>query len=64
MIAKVLVQISNKNIDKTFDYIIPANLLDKIKIGIRVVVPFANQTLEGFVLEISNNKDTNLCSIK
>ena len=60
MIAKVLVQISNKNIDKTFDYIIPANLLDKIKIGIRVVVPFANQTLEGFVLEISNNKDTNL----
>ena len=60
MIAKVLVQISNKNVDKTFDYIIPNNLLDKIKIGIRVVVPFANQTLEGFVLEISNNKDTDL----
>ena len=60
MIAKVLVQISNKNVDKTFDYIIPDNLLDKTKVGIRVVVPFANQTLEGFVLEISNNKDTSL----
>ena len=54
MIAKVLVELSNKNIDKTFDYTIPNNLLSKVKVGIRVKVPFANQTLEGFVLGISN----------
>ena len=57
MIAKVLVELSNKNIDKTFDYSIPNNLLSKVKVGIRVKVPFANQTLEGFVLGISNNSD-------
>ena len=57
MIAKVLVELSNKNIDKTFDYIVPNNLLSKVKVGIRVKVPFAHQTLEGFVLGISNNSD-------
>jgi len=59
MVAKVLVELSNKNIDKTFDYIVPETLVSKIKIGIRVTVPFANQILEGFVLEISDSSDTN-----
>lgn len=58
MIVKVLVELSNKNIDKTFDYLVPELLVSKIKIGIRVTVPFAHQTLEGFVLGISKNCDT------
>ena len=52
MIAKVLVGLSNRNIDKTFSYKIPANLETKIKIGIRVLVPFGSLKLEGFVLKI------------
>jgi primosomal protein N' len=36
MIAKVLVELSNKNIDRTFDYIVPKNLEDDIKVGIPV----------------------------
>ena len=55
MIVSVLVQLSNKNIDKTFDYIVPRSLEDKIKIGIRVSVPFHHQVLEGFVLNINDN---------
>lgn len=58
MIVKVLVELSNKNIDKTFDYIVPNILISKIKIGIRVTVPFAHQVLEGFILEISNDTDS------
>lgn len=58
MVVKVLVELSNKNIDKTFDYIVPSMLKDKIKIGIRVTVPFAHQILEGFVLEISDSSNT------
>lgn len=58
MIVKVLVQLSNKNIDKTFDYLVPKLLVPKIKIGIRVTVPFAHQILEGFVLDISKSCDT------
>ena len=60
MIVGVLVQLSNKNIDKIFDYKVKDELLDKIKIGIRVEVPFGHQTLEGFVLEIKKESSTDL----
>ena len=52
MYIKVLVELSAFNIDKTFTYHVSDYLKDKIKIGIRVLVPFNNQKLEGFVLEI------------
>ena len=58
MIAGVLVELSNKNIDRIFEYDVPDNLISKIKIGIRVLVPFGNMKLEGFVLSINDNKST------
>lgn len=64
MEAKVLIELKAKNIDKTFTYNIPDILEDKVKIGTRVLVPFANRKLEGFVLEIGKYKeDFNLKSI-
>ncbi len=57
MIVNVLVELSNKNIDRTFSYYVPECLREKIKIGIRVKVPFNNQTLEGFILEVLSNND-------
>lgn len=59
MIAKVLVEINNINVDKTFDYIVPFKYIEKIKIGMRVKVPFASRELEGFVLDLVNNADNN-----
>lgn len=59
MIAKVLVEINNINVDKTFDYIVPFKYIEKIKIGMRVKVPFANRELEGFVLDLVNSTDDN-----
>ena len=59
LIIGVLVELSNKNIDKIFDYKVPKELENDIKLGIRVEVPFGRQTLEGFVLEIKNNYDGN-----
>ena len=55
MIVEVLVELSNKNIDRVFDYIVPKNLQSSMKVGIRVTVPFGHQTLEGFVLNIKKN---------
>lgn len=52
MICEVLVEINNKNIDKTFTYRIPTHLKNDVKIGKRVLVPFGNRKLEGFVLNI------------
>ena len=52
MYVDVLVELKTKKIDKTFSYLVPSNLIDKIKLGIRVIVPFGKQKLEGFVLGI------------
>lgn len=57
MYADVLVELKAKRIDKTFTYLIPEELRDKVSIGKRVVVPFGKQSLEGFVLDISLSKD-------
>lgn len=59
MIAKVLVEINNINVDKTFDYIVPFEYIENIKIGMRVKVPFASRELEGFVLDLVNSTDDN-----
>lgn len=59
MIAKILVEINNINVDKTFDYIVPFEYIENIKIGMRVKVPFASRELEGFVLDLVNSADDN-----
>lgn len=63
MVVGVLVQLSSQNIDKIFDYIVPNDLESSIKVGIRVLVPFGRQTLEGFVLEIKDSSDRDLKEI-
>lgn len=63
MVVNVLVEISHKNIDKTFDYLVPKYLEDKISIGKRVIVPFGHQTLEGFILGTNDTKLENLKEI-
>ncbi len=56
MQAKVLLEIKAKNIDKTFTYLVPKEYEESIKIGIRVLVPFNNRNLEGFVLELGKDE--------
>lgn len=60
MVIGVLVELSNKNIDKVFDYLVPDEFMSMIKLGIRVEVPFGKQVLEGFVLEIKDDCDREL----
>lgn len=55
MVAEVLVELKAKNIDQTFTYLINDK---KVNIGCRVLVPFGNQKLEGFVLNIKENEIT------
>lgn len=52
MYAKVIVEISVKNVDKEFVYKVPNFIKDKIKVGCRVKVSFGKMIIEGFVLEI------------
>ena len=55
MYADVLVELKAKGIDQTFTYEIPKELLNTIKVGVRVQVPFGKMILEGFVLKINDN---------
>ena len=60
MIASVIIEYSVKSLNKVFDYVIPNDLLKIIKVGHKVIVPFASKEVEGFVLKIHNNKDNNI----
>ena len=55
MFIDVIVELKAKTLDKTFTYKVPNNLINDIKIGKRVKVPFGKQKLEGFVLDIKND---------
>ena len=60
MVCECLVELEHVFIDKTFTYKINKEQLPILKVGMRVVVPFGKQKLEGFVLKIYENKDVSL----
>ena len=64
MYIEVLTQISAKAVDQKYTYHVPYNLQEKIKIGIRVKVPFGNMLLEGFVMNIINSANYDKNKIK
>ena len=56
MIAKVVVDISNSEVDRIFEYSIPEDL--DISAGDRVAVAFGKQgTIEGFVVGLSEKQE-------
>lgn len=65
MIAKVLVEVMSKAVDKTFSYLVPDDLVSIAAVGERVVVPFGNRQVEGFILELTTEveEDYNLKEI-
>ena len=54
MYIDVLVELRAKKLDKTFTYKVPSDMIDDIKVGKRVLVPFGRQKLEGFIVGISD----------
>ena len=60
MLASIIIEYSVKSLNKVFDYKIPDNLSNIIKVGHKVIVPFASKEVEGFVLNIHSNIDNKL----
>ena len=58
MYANVIIEYGAKALNKTFIYKIPEELKDKIKVGMKVYVPFGKMEVFGFVMEIVNSNDT------
>ena len=66
MYAEVLIEYKVKSLDRTFTYVIPEYLIDIIKPGMKVTVPFGagSGTINGFVTKIKNDTEQgNLKSI-
>lgn len=59
MIAEIIMNSNVRNLDRTFDYNIPNELTDKVKIGSRVFVKFGNikELKEGFVVNIKEKSE-------
>lgn len=60
MIAKVIVDIPSKSVDFTFDYIIPTRLQSMVQVGMRVIVPFGPRTIQGYVMQVTEQPDGNI----
>ncbi|MCM1130678.1 MAG: primosomal protein N' [Roseburia sp.] len=52
MIASIVVDIAAKQVNQTFDYMVPSHLESILKVGYRVRVIFGNRTVLGFVVEL------------
>lgn len=57
MIAKILVDVPAKAVDRLFDYAVPKELAEVLEIGMRVIVPFGPRDAMGFCLELSDVSD-------
>lgn len=61
MICKVIVDVSNSEVDRIFDYVDGG--LD-VKKGDRVLVPFGNKKLEGFCIDTAEKSDYDPAKLK
>jgi len=59
MVAEILTEIGIEELNKTFTYLIPNELREKIQVGMRVLISFGRQKLEGFVLSIKEYNENN-----
>ena len=57
MFAQVIVDVPVKQVNRPFEYRIPAIFEGKIEVGMRVVVPFAGRSVQGFVVSIRPTSD-------
>jgi len=55
LIAKVVVDIANAEVDRIFDYLIPTNI--NIAVGNQVVVPFGARKIHGFVIGLAKSSE-------
>lgn len=62
MIAEVIVDVLNAEVDKIFEY--KTDNTPDIQIGDRVLLPFANRTIEGYVLGLKETSEFDYSKLK
>ena len=66
MYAKVIVDIVHEQLDKVFEYHIPSDLEEVLKVGMEVIVPFGNgnRELSGYIVEITETCEFDPARVK
>ena len=59
MYAYCIVEYPVKSLDKAFTYVVPSFMRNKLKVGMKVLVPFNNRQIHGIVLKIANEYKDN-----
>lgn len=62
-IAEIIVDAAHSNIDRVFDYYIGSDC-EAANIGTRVLVPFNNRKIEGFIVRVKSSTDVPLNKMK
>lgn len=64
--ANIIIDISHEKLDKTFQYRIPKNLEEILKVGMQVEVPFGNgsRKITGYVVELTDTPEYEIAKIK
>ena len=62
--ANVIVDISLEKLDKTFQYKIPEEWRETLRVGMQVKIPFGNRTITGYVLELTDVPEYDVTKIK
>lgn len=63
--ADIIVDISHESIDKTFQYIVPEELKDLVKVGDRVDIPFGNRKeMTGYIVGFSHKPKVEVEKLK
>ncbi len=59
LFANIIVDITHEKLDKTFQYIIPAGIEEKIYAGVLVYIPFGrgNRKITGYVIEVTDKAE-------
>lgn len=64
MIAKVIVDVPSSQTDRLYDYEIPDMWINVIEKGMRVIVPFGNRKVQGFIVDILNAQESTGVQLK
>ena len=64
--ADIIVDITQEKLDRTFQYIIPDRLREKLEVGMLVQVPFGkgSRTIKGYVIKLTDTAEFDLSRLK
>ena len=62
--ANIIVDISHEKLDKTFQYLIPQELAEDVRVGVLVDIPFGNRSITGYVVELTDEAEFDVSRLK